>query len=69
MCGRFTNKMFWREIRDLYGATDLVGKIPRWNGKINIVPVTRVPVIYYPDGKRKLALMECGVNPSMGEGD
>lgn len=68
MCGRFTNKMAWRELFALYraylDASDHQAASSIWPGKINIAPTTDIPVVFLEGGARKLALMRWGLIPA-----
>ena len=68
MCGRFTNKMSWKELYELYRAFLDSGQKQAekdaWSGKINIAPTTQIPVVYRSEGKCRLALMCWGLVPS-----
>jgi putative SOS response-associated peptidase YedK len=65
MCGRFTNKMGWRELHDLYRLADgYQKKDGEWQGKVNIAPTTQIPVIYSPGGERTFSLMRWGLVPA-----
>ncbi len=59
MCGRFTNKMTWREIRDLYDITNADYR-PNLRPNYNIAPTHIVPVIRPGADGRELALMRWG---------
>jgi len=65
MCGRFYNKYTWRQIHDLYRLT--LGYVPtaeEWQGKVNIAPTTRVPVVRFLDGHRRVDMMRWGLIPA-----
>ncbi len=59
MCGRFTNKMTWREIHDLYDITNEDYR-PNLRPNYNIAPTHIVPVIRPGANGRELALMRWG---------
>ena len=59
MCGRFTNKMTWREIHDLYDITNEDYR-PNLRPNYNIAPTHIVPVIRPRANGRELALMRWG---------
>ncbi len=66
MCGRFTAKLTWQQLRDLYAITapepwqDELELKPRYN----IAPSQTVPVVRLnPAGRRELALLRRGLIP------
>ena len=59
MCGRFTNKMTWQEIHDLYDITNLDFR-PNIRPNYNIAPTHIVPTIRSGDQGPELALMRWG---------
>jgi len=59
MCGRFTNRMTWREIATLYDITD-DGFRPNLAPRYNIAPTQMVPAVRTADGGRVLRLMRWG---------
>ena len=59
MCGRFTNKMTWREIHDLYDITNLDFR-PNIRPNYNIAPTHIVPVVRSGSDGGELALMRWG---------
>jgi len=66
MCGRFTTKLTWQQLRDLYEITapeprqDELELKPRYN----IAPSQTVPVVrLHPAGRRELALLRWGLIP------
>ncbi len=59
MCGRFTNKMTWQEIHDLYDITNADFR-PNLRPNYNIAPTHIVPVIRPGAEGRELALMRWG---------
>lgn len=65
MCGRYTNKLTWREIVELYRLVFDAGTAQaQWSPKFNIAPTTQIPVVYSPDGHRRMALMRWGLVPA-----
>ena len=64
MCGRFTNRLTWREIVALYRLT--VPATPERNlpARYNICPTTTIDSVIERDGKRELAPMRWGLVPS-----
>ena len=68
MCGRFTNKMSWKELYELYRVFLDNGKKQAeedvWTGKVNIAPTTSIPVVYFAEGKRRVSLMRWGMIPA-----
>ena len=59
MCGRFTNKMTWQEIHDLYDITNEDFR-PNLRPNYNIAPTHVVPVVRLATDGHKLALMRWG---------
>lgn len=59
MCGRFTNKMTWQEIHDLYDITNADFR-PNLRPNYNIAPTHIVPVVRPGAEGRELALMRWG---------
>jgi putative SOS response-associated peptidase YedK len=64
MCGRFTNRLTWREIVALYRLT--VPATPERNmpARYNICPTTMIDAVIERDGKRELVPMRWGLIPS-----
>lgn len=63
MCGRFSNKYTWRELYDLYALT-YGFHASDWQPIFNIPPTTRIPVIRFIEGQRRIDLMRWGLVPS-----
>ena len=63
MCGRFTNRLTWREIVALYRLS--VPAQPERNlpGRYNICPTDTINTVVEPDGKRDLVPMRWGLVP------
>ncbi|MGB6441573.1 MAG: SOS response-associated peptidase, partial [Methyloceanibacter sp.] len=63
MCGRFTNRLTWREIVALYRLT--VPPTPERNlpGRYNICPTDTIDTVVERDGKRDLVPMRWGLVP------
>jgi putative SOS response-associated peptidase YedK len=61
MCGRFTNRLTWREIVALYRLS--VPATPERN-VYNICPTTMIDVVTEYDAKRELVPMRWGLIPS-----
>ncbi len=59
MCGRFTNKMTWQEIHDLYDITNADFR-PNLQPNYNIAPTHIVPVVRPGADGPELALMRWG---------
>jgi putative SOS response-associated peptidase YedK len=59
MCGRFTHRLTWKQIAELYG---LVGVEPQHiDPRYNLAPSQRAPVIREAkDGHRELAMLRWG---------
>lgn len=64
MCGRFTNRLTWREIHNLYRLT--APSTPERNlpARYNICPTTSIDVVVERDSKRELVPMRWGLVPS-----
>ena len=64
MCGRFTNRLTWREIVALYRLT--VPATPERNlpARYNICPTTMIDAVIERDAKRELVPMRWGLIPS-----
>lgn len=64
MCGRFTNRLTWREIIALYRLS--VPATPERNlpARYNICPTTTIDTVVEQDGKRDLVPMRWGLVPS-----
>lgn len=63
MCGRFTNRLTWREIVALYRLS--VPAQPERNlpGRYNICPTDTIDAVVERDGKRDLVSMRWGLVP------
>ena len=63
MCGRFTNRLTWREIVALYRVS--VPPTPERNlpGRYNICPTDTIDTVVERDGKRDLVPMRWGLVP------
>src|SRR5262245_65205448 len=63
MCGRFTNRLTWREIVALYRLS--VPATPERNlpARYNICPTDTIDTVVEEDGKRDLAPMRWGLVP------
>jgi putative SOS response-associated peptidase YedK len=64
MCGRFTNRLTWREIVALYRLT--VPATPEQNlpARYNICPTTTIDAVIERNAKRELVRMRWGLVPS-----
>jgi putative SOS response-associated peptidase YedK len=64
MCGRFTNRLTWRELVALYRLT--VPAQPERNlpARYNIGPTTTIDAVIERDGRRELVPMRWGLVPS-----
>lgn len=68
MCGRFTNRLTWQQLVDLY---ELSGDQPALNlaPRYNIAPTQNVPVLCLKEnGSRRVAQMRWGLVPSWSDG-
>src|SRR4029450_5377314 len=63
MCGRFTNRLTWREIVALYRVS--VPATPERNlpARYNICPTDTIATVVEEDGKRDLVPMRWGLVP------
>ncbi|MGC1842412.1 MAG: SOS response-associated peptidase family protein, partial [Pseudolabrys sp.] len=63
MCGRFTNRLTWREIVALYRLS--VPATPERNlpARYNICPTDTIDTVVEEDGKRDLVPMRWGLIP------
>jgi len=74
MCGRFTNRLTWREIVALYRLSvpaELERNLP---GRYNICPIDTIDAVVERDGRRDLVPMRWGLVPwwwkkEEGQGD
>jgi len=66
MCGRFTNRLTWPEIVQLYRLTDkwLVSPHSNSPARYNIAPTQTAPVMRLMDGEREIAMLRWGLVPS-----
>ena len=67
MCGRFTNRYSWRELKELYELSDtLYPQAPsNFEPNYNIAPTQKSFVVRLrPDGKRELVQLRWGLLPS-----
>jgi len=72
MCGRFTNRLTWRQLHELYRITEPeIGpgqREPELKPRFNIAPTQNVPVVRAgKDGGRELALLRWGLVPSWAD--
>ncbi|MBM3560733.1 MAG: SOS response-associated peptidase [Alphaproteobacteria bacterium] len=64
MCGRYTHRLSWREIHDLYRLTDTVAA-PNLEPRYNMAPQQRAPVVRtMAAGGRELAFARWGLVPA-----
>jgi putative SOS response-associated peptidase YedK len=64
MCGRFTNRLTWREIVALYHLTAPASPERNLPARYNICPSTTIDAVIEHDGKRELVPMRWGLVPS-----
>ncbi len=64
MCGRFTYRLTWAQIVDLYRLTDKAEPLFSLAPRYNVAPSQRVPIIRERDGRREAALLRWGLIPS-----
>ena len=63
MCGRFTNRLTWREIVALYHLAVPVTPERNLPARYNICPTDSIDVVIERDGKRELTPMRWGLVP------
>jgi putative SOS response-associated peptidase YedK len=63
MCGRYTHKLTWPEIVELYGLTEPAGPPPALKPRYNIAPTQLAPVLRQAKNGRELALLRWGLVP------
>jgi putative SOS response-associated peptidase YedK len=59
MCGRFTHRLSWREIHDLYRLT-APAAAPNLEPRYNVCPTDTISVVIERDGGRELVPMRWG---------
>jgi putative SOS response-associated peptidase YedK len=64
MCGRFTNRLTWREIVALYRLTAPATPERNLPARYNICPTTTIDAVIEREGKRELVPMRWGLIPS-----
>jgi putative SOS response-associated peptidase YedK len=64
MCGRFTNRLTWREIVALYRLSVLLTPERNLPARYNICPTQTIDAVTERDGKRELVPMRWGLIPS-----
>jgi putative SOS response-associated peptidase YedK len=64
MCGRFTNRLTWREIVALYRLTVPANPERNLPARYNICPTTTIDAVVEREGKRELVSMRWGLVPS-----
>ena len=64
MCGRFTNRLTWREIVALYRLTVPASPERNLPARYNICPTTMIDAVIERDSKRELVPMRWGLVPS-----
>jgi putative SOS response-associated peptidase YedK len=62
MCGRFTHRLSWREIHDLYRLT-APAAAPNLEPRYNVCPTDTISVVVERDGGRELVPMRWGLVP------
>jgi putative SOS response-associated peptidase YedK len=67
MCGRFTNRLTWREIVALYRLTVAASPERNLPARYNICPTTTIDTVIERDAKRELMSMRWGLVPSWWE--
>ena len=68
MCGRFTNRLTWREIVALYRLTVPAEPERNLQARYNICPTTTIDAVIEREGKRELVPMRWGLIPSWWKG-
>lgn len=62
MCGRYTRKYTWREVREFL---DLVFAVPEMPASYNVAPTQSIPIVRLREtGERELALARWGLVPA-----
>ena len=64
MCGRFTNRLTWREIVALYRLTVPASPERNLPARYNICPTQTIDKVIEREGKRDLVPMRWGLVPS-----
>ena len=64
MCGRFTNRLTWREIVALYRLSVLATPERNLPARYNICPTDTIDAVIEREGKRELMPMRWGLVPS-----
>jgi putative SOS response-associated peptidase YedK len=64
MCGRFTNRLTWRELVALYRLTVPASPERNLPARYNICPTTTIDTVIERDGMRDLVPMRWGLVPS-----
>ena len=64
MCGRFTNRLTWREIVALYRLSVPANPERNLPARYNICPTTMIDAVIEREGKRELVPMRWGLVPS-----
>lgn len=64
MCGRFTYRLTWKQIVELYKLTDKSEPLFELKPRYNVAPSQRVPVVRVREGRRRLCLLRWGLIPS-----
>src|SRR5262245_23506035 len=68
MCGRFTNRLTWREIVALYRLAVPLAPERNLPARYNICPTDMIDVVVEREGKRDLAALRWGLVPSWWRG-
>ncbi|MBV9331546.1 MAG: SOS response-associated peptidase, partial [Alphaproteobacteria bacterium] len=64
MCGRFTSRYSWRELKALYDLSDVSFPQSNFQPRYNLAPTQLAPVVRLKDGGRELAFLQWGLVPS-----
>ena len=64
MCGRFTNRLTWREIVALYRLSVPIAPERNLPARYNICPTDTIDAVIEREGKRDLVPMRWGLVPS-----
>ena len=61
MCGRFTQRLSWRELHELLG---LIGPAQNVRPRYNVAPSQQIAVVRAADGGRRLSMLRWGLIPT-----
>ena len=61
MCGRFTQRLSWRELHELM---DLIGAAQNLRPRYNVAPGQNIAAVRLADGGRRLSMLRWGLIPA-----